>query len=157
MTLPSARNTLIHFKKSEKPDLVGPMPRWTVALTTRSPHNPFGDSWSVGIDQGLLAMIVKNGHEQKLARLKCLQEVLSRPDAIFRGWDRPDRASCFVYAGHPAHDYKTTSIELPPIPKMIFLVFILPDGTIDDWGWRPLDPERAGLPEGITGEIVWKA
>jgi hypothetical protein len=38
---------------------------------------------------------------------------------------------------------------------MFFVVFVLPDGTIDDWAWRPACKDNEELPEGITGEVIW--
>jgi len=39
---------------------------------------------------------------------------------------------------------------------MIFLVFVLPDGTIDDWNWRKVDANHPDLPEGVNGRLVWQ-
>jgi hypothetical protein len=40
---------------------------------------------------------------------------------------------------------------------MLFLVFVLPDGTIDHWTWREQSKEDPGLPEGFAeGTVSWR-
>jgi hypothetical protein len=90
-----------------------------------------------------------------MARLLLVAEVLLTPDAIVSGWGRPDRDDCFVYVGRPSRDYRRISIETTPPPNQLFLVFVLPDGTIDDWNWRIADAADPSKPEGMKGHVIW--
>lgn len=47
-------------------------------------------------------------------------------------------------------------IEIPAPPSMFFLVFVLPDGTIDFWNWRPVSQVDSEAPEGVEGELLWQ-
>jgi hypothetical protein len=111
--------------------------------------------WKVGIAPGLLALLQQNGHVVKQARILLIDEVLRETRAIFHGWSRPGTEDCFVYAGNPGRDQHGPTIETPPPPGMVFLVFVLPDGTIDDWNWRKAAEGDPDVPEGITGSKIW--
>jgi hypothetical protein len=37
----------------------------------------------------------------------------------------------------------------------LFLVFILPDGTIDHWNWRLRAAGSDTIPEDLKGKILW--
>ena len=68
-----------------------------------------------------------------LPRLVLVKEVLVNPLSVFEGWSRPDTENCYVYAGDPKRDHHSLTIDVPAPPNQLFLVFILPDGTIDLW------------------------
>ncbi len=129
--------------------------RWKIEFEARLPSNPDQETWKVGIAPSLVETLQKQGHAVKQARILLVRDVLGDTRGIFQGWSRPDTDDCFVYAGNPEHDYRSLSIEVPPQPNMIFLVFVLRDGTIDDWNWRRRDPEDPTIPTGITGRRIW--
>ena len=131
------------------------MSRWKYKLETKLPENPNKDVWNVGVHEQKINLLLKNGHMVRLCRLDIVKEVLSDPLAIYGGWSRPDKEDCFVYVGKPAHDRRGESIELPPPPGMLFVVFILPDGTIDYWNWRPQSESDPNVPQGVKGEKIW--
>ena len=83
-----------------------------------------------------------------------VKEVLDDPLCLIRGWDRPEKDECFVYVGRPNHDFQSLTIEKPPPPGKLFLIFVLPDGTIEHWNWRTESDDK-GVPEGLRGEIAW--
>ena len=129
--------------------------RWKIEFDARLPSDPDRQTWKVGIAAGLLQALQKHGHAVKQARILLVRDVLDDTREIFRGWSRPDTDECFVYAGQPDRDYRSPTIQVPPPKGMIFLVFVLPDGTIDDWNWRPLRTDDPTTPEGIEGSKIW--
>ena len=131
------------------------MGRWYIEFDAVNPNSP-DKKWKTGVLESLYRKIRNCGHEKAIARLLLVREVLDEGAvAIFSGWSRPDRDDCFVYLGHPDHDFKSLSIETPPPLKMGFLVFVLPDGTIDEWTWRSLHEEGDIRPNGVSGELIW--
>jgi hypothetical protein len=129
--------------------------RWRIEFDARSPRNPDGETWKVGIAPGKVENLLKSGDQRKLFRLQLIETVLADSCALFEGWSRPDMDGCYVYAGRPGRDYPRQGIDNPAPVGMVFLVFVLPDGTIDDWSWRPIDPEDPTIPKGITGKKIW--
>lgn len=107
--------------------------RWKIEFEARNPSNPDGEPRKVGISASLLDILQKKGHVVKQTRILLIEEVLREPWAIFQGWSRPNTETCFVYARNPGRDYRGPTIETPAPLGMTFLVFVLPDGTIDDW------------------------
>jgi hypothetical protein len=129
--------------------------RWRIEFEARNPSSPDQRRWKVGIAQSRLEVLQKFGHAVKQARILLIEEVLSDTRRIVQGWSRPGTDDCFVYVGSPGHDYHGPMIEVPPPPGMVFLVFVLPDGTIDDWNWRPVKRGDPTMPEGINGRTIW--
>ena len=129
--------------------------RWKIEFEARSPSNPDKATWKVGIASDLLALLQKKGHTVRQARILLVGEVLRETRTIFEGWSRPNKDDCFVYAGNPERDYRGPTIETPSSPGMIFLVFVLPDGTIDEWNWRKVTVGDPSRPEGIKGRKIW--
>jgi hypothetical protein len=129
--------------------------RWKIEFDARLPSNPDHETWKVGIASSLLNTLQKQGHAVKQARILLVQDVLGDTREIFQGWSRPDTDDCFVYTGSPRYDCRGPTIQVPPPRNMVFLVFVLRDGTIDDWNWRPLKPGDATVPEGINGRRIW--
>jgi len=62
---------------------------------------------------------------------------------------------CYVYAGSPNKDYIGDRIEVPPPPNCLFVIYILPTGDIDGWGWRTKSEEDPLLPENFQGQVIW--
>jgi hypothetical protein len=129
--------------------------RWRIEFDARLPSNPNGQTWKVGIAAALLEVLQRHGHSVKQVRILLIEEVLNDTHAIFQGWSRPGTDECFVYVGKPKHDCHGPTIETPAPPGMLFLVFVLPDGTIDDWNWRPAAKDDLTAPEGINGRRIW--
>lgn len=132
------------------------MARWLLTFEAIDPNNLNGH-WKTGIREADYKSIQIHGHEARQARILLVKQVLEgATQLIFRGWSRPDMEDSYVYAGRPDRDYKSLTIETPPPPEMVFLVFVLPDGTIDDWNWRPSTIQK-GIPDGVNGELIWPA
>ena len=131
------------------------MARWFIEFEAIDPAN-VDRRWKTGIHEWLYRRLQHSGHEKALARLLLVNDVLSGGTThIYRGWSRRGKDECFVYAGHPGRDFKSLSIETPAPKGMVFLVFILGDGTIDEWTWRPLAEDEEDRPQGVTGELIW--
>ncbi len=115
------------------------MARWLLTFRAIDPNNPTG-RWNVGIPKRLYEYQQNHGHEKAIARIVLVDEVLKEGTVrVYRGWARLGKEDCYVYEGYPGVDYKSMSITTPAPKDMAFLVFVLPDGTIDDWTWRPLE------------------
>lgn len=132
------------------------MARWLLPFdSTIDPVDPSRE-WTTGIHQRLYQSLQWNGHEAKLARIALVDDVLTRDGTkrIYKGWFRQGKDDCYVYVGTPDGDHRSLSIHTPPPPGMVFLVFVLPDGSIDDWNWRPAKKDTTE-PEGVSGELIW--
>lgn len=131
------------------------MPRWLLDFDAIDPKNLEG-RWKTGIHEKHYNAIRHSGHENKVARIMLVNEVLQNETKhLFRGWSRHDKEDSFVYVGTPGQDFKSLTIQTPAPPGMVFLVFVLPDGTIDDWIWRASRGENK--PDGVTGELIWSS
>jgi hypothetical protein len=136
--------------------------RWIVDFQTidpkQKPVDP-GEFWTVGIPEWLYRKHQHSGNEKALGRLFLVGELLQeKVEQIWEGWSRPGKEDCFAYFGQLARDFKSPQIETPAPPGMIFGVFVLPDGSIDDWTWREQTEEKEGVirPSGIVkGELIW--
>jgi|GEM_PF-4713508 hypothetical protein len=130
--------------------------QWKVSWDAMSQDGPPA-TWRVGIKESKLAFYRNRGHVTKLARVLLIPDVVASPLVIVKGWDRPEKNGCFVYVGKPNKDLRggDASIEAGPPPGQFFLVFTLPDGTIDEWNWRPASQSDPLMPDGINGEILW--
>jgi len=131
------------------------MTRWQFQIDAQSPRGA-GHTWPTGFSARNLEFLISKGHKEKLAKARLAEEVLLAPDSIIRGWGR-DKDDCWIYIGKPGHDFRSDSIETPPPVGKLFLVFVLPDGTIDDWAWRDARADEPNLPAGMKGEVVWPA
>lgn len=132
------------------------MARWLLTFEAIDPRNLEG-RWKTGILEKHYRKLTNQGHEKSVTRIVLVDEVLSSgTKCLYCGWSRPDKEDSFVYVGKPAHDFKSLSIETPAPPGMVFLVFVLPDGTVDEWTWRRI---AAGNyePDGVDGELIWRA
>lgn len=130
------------------------MARWIYTFDALHPSG--AKHWTVGLLQAKMKTLHGNGHEVKLARAVLAGEVVTNPLIIGKGWCRYDREDCLVYAGKPSRDLRGQNIETPPPNNMFLLVFVLPDGTIDDWAWRPASEQDPDVPSDITGDILWR-
>ena len=133
------------------------MPRWLLPFNEAIDPNDLRGTWKTGIPEWLYKEVQIHGHEAKHARIAVIDEVLTRNGTIrlYRGWSRPGKDDCFVYVGQPEQDHRSLTIHTPAPKGMVFLVFVLTDGTIDDWGWRPAKPGQTE-PEGVSGELIWQ-
>lgn len=131
------------------------MSRWIYEFSAIDPRD-HSRTWTVGIQERHYRTLQHHGHEKHIARLLLVKETLDDPIRLYQGWSRQDKDDCYVYAGLPAHDFRSLSIELPPPPNQFFLVFVLPGGTIDEWNWRSLDEITPDLPQGVEGEVIWQ-
>ncbi|MEX0679192.1 MAG: hypothetical protein WD063_19105 [Pirellulales bacterium] len=129
------------------------MSKWKFTVEAQSPGNP-RQTWITGFSERQLALLLSKGHKEKLAKARLAEEVLEHPESIIKGWGR-DKADSWIYVGAPPHDYRSDSIETPPPKGKRSLVFVLPDGTIDDWVWRDARTDEPGLPDGMKGNVVW--
>jgi len=135
------------------------MARWLLTFHAIDPA-ALDKRWETGVPEWLYRHFRNQGHEKAIARLLLVREVLEGGTIdLYGGWSRPDKEDCFVYVGCPNRDFKSLTIETPAPKKMGkkmgFLVFVLPDGTIDEWTWRLLDEEGGNRPIGVTGELIW--
>ena len=133
------------------------MARWLLSFEAISPLNP-DVQWTVGVSDWHYRNLRNHGHEKQIARLMLLREVLEGGTVkIYKGWCRPEKDDCFVYEGHPARDYKSLTINTPSPGGMVFIVFVLPNGEVDDWTWRFVAEDGGSRPDGINGELIWSA
>lgn len=131
--------------------------RWVITFNAIDPKNP-GKSWRIGIPEGAYRVRQRKGHEAPLARILLIGEVIEGgTDQIYGGWSRPGKdEGCYVYVGYPSCDCPSPQIQLPPVPNHCFCVFVLPDGSIDDWTWRRVITEGDdSRPQGVSGELIW--
>lgn len=131
--------------------------RWPVTFEAIDPGEPDHGMWEVGIAEWRLRLLRTRGHESKLAQLLLVRDILEPggTERIYEGWSRPDKDDCFVYVGRPVRNRKSLTIETPAPKNMLFLAFVLPDGTIDDWSWRPCSVDDPTSPSGVTGTLLW--
>jgi hypothetical protein len=129
--------------------------QWKLSVDAQSPHNPTA-TWRTGFTSRTIDLLISKGHMARLARARLAEEVLQAPDSIIQRWGR-EKDDCLIYVGTPSRDYRSSTVETPPPHGMLFLVFVLPDGTIDDWSWRPAEAGEPGMPEGMKGKVVWPA
>jgi hypothetical protein len=129
------------------------MSRWKFTIEAQSPRDA-SQSWPTGFSARALEFLISKGHKEKLARARLAEEVLRAPESIIEGWGR-EKDDCWIYVGSPPHDFRSDSVETPPPKGMLFLVFVLPDGTIDDWAWREARLDEPNLPEGMKGTVIW--
>jgi hypothetical protein len=131
------------------------MARWLLTVEAIDPTD-VEQRWETGVPEGLYRALQRAGHEKAIARLYLVREVLAGGTThTYRGWCRPDKDDCFVYVRRPDRDFKSLTIETPPPKGMVFLVFVLPDGTIEEWTWRPVAENETDRPDGVTGELIW--
>ncbi|HVX15307.1 MAG TPA: hypothetical protein VHC22_29225 [Pirellulales bacterium] len=130
--------------------------RWIVTFKAIDPRNPT-KTWEVGLFERRLKMMVQQGHDAKLAQLKLVEEILEKggTERLYGGWSRAETDDCFVYVGRPNHNWTSLTIETPAPKGCLFLVFVLPDGTIADWTWRQCSEDDPSCPSGVTGELLW--
>lgn len=126
--------------------------KWMFELTAFHPDN---EGWKVGIQPWLVKKLQRRGPKAKFFRMLLVKEVCETPLCIHKGWDRDGYEEATVYIGKPSKDLHSDTIELPAPPNMLFFVFVLPDGTIDDWQWRICN-EGESCGDGIAvGKRIW--
>ena len=133
--------------------------RWFFSLEAVDPRNPADSRWTVGVPEWLYRVKQRKGDERAIARLRLVREVLQGGTvSLYEGWSRPGKDDCcYVYVGKPDRDLKSPSIVTPPPKGMLFLVFILPDGTVDEWIWRHHSEQEGeeDIPMGVNGRLLW--
>jgi hypothetical protein len=133
------------------------MARWLLPFRAINPKN-LDSSWEIGVSERHYRYIQNHGHEKQIARLVLVQEVLEGGTVnLYKGWSRPEKEDSFVYEGRPTRDFKSLTIETPAPVGLVFLVFVLPDGEVDEWTWRPLTEDGGKQPDGIKGALIWSA
>lgn len=131
--------------------------RWVLTFQAIDPRNP-NEFWDVGIPGWLYRKHQNSGNEKALGRIFLVADVLQGgTEEIHRGWSRPGKETdCYAYWGRPTREFKSPRIETPAPPGMAFVVFVLPDGSIDEWTWRALSEEGGfSYPAGVKGELIW--
>jgi hypothetical protein len=131
------------------------MLRWICEFDARSPRDPDHATWKVGIQERYFRVLQRQGHLAALARIICVGQTFESTLAIIQGWGRPDKEDCHVYVGRPPADFRSATIQLPPPRDQLFVVFVLPDGTIDHWNWRPRQTAQEFVPEDMKGDLIW--
>ena len=134
------------------------MGRWKFEFSAKDPEN-LDDTWQVGITEEQYRRICNQGHEKAQARIILIKEVMDFPVALIQGWGRQGMdEDCFIYIGKPKEDYHklAPTIRVPAPPGMVFLVFVLPSGRIDEWMWRHHAEGNISEPNGVKGEIIWQ-
>lgn len=139
------------------------MSRWAISFEAIDPKNTVR-KWDVGLKFTKISLLQKRGHSVKLARCKLVEEVMACTNVLIQGWSRPEyNEEYLVYVGSPKYDKRKLGdvedgdIENPAPKGKLFLVFVLPDGTIEDWAWRDADPDNPSLPSDCKkGKVVWK-
>jgi hypothetical protein len=89
------------------------------------------------------------GPSSKFYDLALLPEVLKTPDAIFRGLKREGLTDSYGYSRSPSRRWQSATIELPPPPGLVFVVFINRDHrgyVVLDWEMRKTHPSDRGHP-----------
>lgn len=131
--------------------------RWLLPFDAVDPKR-IESVWKIGIAEAIYRKVQHSGHEARHARIELIDDVLRHPGLVrlYGGWSRPDKGDCFVYVGRPDRDHRSLTIHVPPPPNMAFLVFVMEDGTIDEWTWRPANPKTLE-PEGVRGDLIWAA
>lgn len=131
--------------------------RWVLTFAAINPRMP-ESTWQVGIAERRYRLHQHKGNGKALGRIFLIGEILQGGTAgVRRGWSRPGKDDCFVYWGFPKSDYKSLNITTPAPKGMAFCVFVLDDGTIDEWTWRPVTEVEGveGCPDGVNGELIW--
>lgn len=131
------------------------MSGWYLTFQAVLPGSGGATFWEVGIHEKKIRLLQENGHITKLARIRLVEETFEDTIVLVRGWSRPGKENCLIYVSKPKCDYRSASISTPPPPGMRFAVFVLPDGTIDDWAWRQQSENDPDIPQGVEGEIIW--
>jgi hypothetical protein len=127
--------------------------KWT--FDALDPSDASGESTvECWIDQGTIHFLTKGVLTQRWFRIQCVADVLRDPIHVVEGWNREGYESARCYIGRP-QDHPSEGITLPPKPGMCFLVFVLPNGKIEEWGWEKLDPADDGSCRRQFGED-WK-
>jgi len=129
------------------------MTRWIFTVRAVAPGSD--GSVEVGVSEKHFRLLQQNGDHLAIGRLRLAKEVLEDPICIVQGWDRQRTEECRIYVGRPKRDYRSSKIDIPAPPGMLFLVFVLPGGTIDVWTWRPCEPDNPDFPQGVKGEVIW--
>ncbi len=133
------------------------MGRWKYSFSAIDPTN-VSATWEIGVSHERYRHICNHGHEKAHARIVLIGDVVESTVALYGGWNREGMQDCYVYVGQPREDYHKLSpiISVPPPPGMVFLVFVLPDGTIDEWNWRPHADGDINTPLGVEGKLIWR-
>jgi len=66
------------------------------------------------IEAAIIETLQRYGPAHKLWRMINAREVLQKPDAIFRGWNRHGQENALVYVGRP-QDRRDERITTPPL------------------------------------------
>ena len=120
------------------------------------PKRPDDSTWEVCVPHGVVQHCQKHRHVSKLFGLAAVDFVLRDPKTIFKGWNRDRTEECWVYVGWPPRKRRDADVDLPSDKTQLFMVYVFPDGSVQDWEWRKRSEEDLWKPEGVDGEI-WRA
>lgn len=134
------------------------MGRWKFTFDAIDPKD-VTKTWKIGITEDHYRRICNHGHEKAHARIILVDQVASSTIALYKGWNREGKHDdCYVYVGQPKYDYHKIAPEIcvPAPPGKVFLLFVLADGTIDEWTWRQHADGDISTPLGVEGELLWQ-
>ena len=97
--------------------------------------------------------------DARYARIMLIPEVVRHPTIVLKGWKRDGYDEALIYVGRPAKDFRSPTIEVPPPPNKVFMVFVTPLGRqISDWRWEVADVSDPNIPTGMLERcerVLW--
>ena len=128
-------------------------------LSALDPFHPGEVStWTVRIEQAHIDGLTRHGVRARFFRLLLVEGMLADPMVVFQGWEREGHDNDLCYVGRPERDFRSGSIEVPPPPGMVFVVFVTASGKVSEWRWEKSDEENPEFPEDYKARfrrIVW--
>lgn len=136
------------------------MTRYKIPIDALDPNDETG-TWQVGVTHQRFERLKSSGHDKDYARLFLLLNVLTKPTAVYRGWNRDGQEDGLVYVGKPESDYHRVrggaiEIEVPAPAGMLFIVFVTQGGTVDSWSWRKHTDSNSDRPQDLQGDPIWE-
>lgn len=104
-----------------------------------------------------IEQIKAHAPESKFFEIQSAVEVLERPTLIYKGLERSGFEEGLCYIGVPRRFRE--GVEMPPPPKMIFLVCLTKDFKVFEWRWEREDAIKTGFPcdeKRRFTELKWK-
>jgi hypothetical protein len=109
------------------------------------------------IEKDLLEFFYKQGWMHKYKAAISVKEILERPAVIFEGLQREGQEEALCYAGIASCRFSNQGHQLPPPPKMTFVVSVRKDDVIFRWDWEPADDNLTYPRDYLTrfGRQLW--